>query len=153
IRTALAQIVAEELDVPFERVHMVLGTTSAAPDQGATIASETIQITAVPLRQAAATARRYLLQQAAAQHGVPPESLSIEDGSIYPEPRANWSAPFGDLISGRHHRLTLDPVAPLKSSDSYKIVGKSQPRTDIAAKATGRWTYVHDVRVPGMLHG
>lgn len=56
IRTSLAQIVAEELSVPFEQVDMVLGTTTAAPNQGATIASETIQITAIPLRQAAATA-------------------------------------------------------------------------------------------------
>ncbi len=64
IRTALAQIVAEELDIAFERVDMVLGTTSAVPDQGPTIASETIQIAAKPLRLAAASARAYLLAAA-----------------------------------------------------------------------------------------
>src|ERR1700722_6738606 len=64
IRTALAQIVAEELDVPFERVRMVLGSTSVAPNQGGTIASETIQITSKPLRAAAATARAHLLKLA-----------------------------------------------------------------------------------------
>src|SRR6476660_4135344 len=59
IRTALGQIVAEELDVSFARVVVVLGDTTHTPDQGATIASETIQITAVPLRNAAAQARHY----------------------------------------------------------------------------------------------
>lgn len=152
IRTALAQIVAEELDIPFENVRMVLGTTTAAPDQGATIASETIQVTAIPLRQAAATARHHLLRQAAAKQGVAPQALTIEDGIVRPEPPGNWSLPIGDLVSG-HSRITLAPSAPVKPVEDYRIVGKSQPRTDIAAKATGTWTYVHDVQVPGMLHG
>src|SRR3979490_2599682 len=65
IRTALGQIVAEELDVSFARVVVVLGDTSQAPNQGATIASETIQITAVPLRKAAAQARQFLIARAA----------------------------------------------------------------------------------------
>jgi len=65
IRTALGQIVAEELDVSFARVIVLLGDTTLVPDQGATIASETIQITAVPLRRAAAQARRFLLTRAA----------------------------------------------------------------------------------------
>ena len=65
IRTALAQIVAEELDVSLARVLMVLGETSRGPNQGATIASETIQITAVPLRKAAAQARHFLVTRAA----------------------------------------------------------------------------------------
>lgn len=152
IRTALAQIVAEELDIPFEHVRMVLGTTTAAPDQGATIASETIQVTAIPLRQAAATARHHLLLQAAARQGISPEALTIEDGVIRPEPPGNWSLSLGDLVSG-HTRIALDPTTPVKPVENYRIVGKSQPRTDIAAKVTGAWTYVHDVRVPGMLHG
>ena len=62
IRTSLAQIVAEELDLHMDQVHMVLGDTERAPNQGATIASATLQISAVPLRKAAATARRHLLQ-------------------------------------------------------------------------------------------
>ena len=65
IRTALGQIVAEELDVSFARVVVVLGDTSQVPNQGATIASETIQITAVPLRKAAAQARQFLIARAA----------------------------------------------------------------------------------------
>lgn len=150
IRTALAQIVAEELDVPFEQVELVLGTTSAAPDQGPTIASETIQITARPLRQAAATARHHILARASERLGVPAEELTIEAGIIH---HLNTSLSYGDLILGGHGRIEIDPDAPVKAVENYTLVGQSQPRMDIARKASGDWTYVHDVRVTGMLHG
>ena len=153
IRTSLAQIVAEELHVPFEHVEMVLGATSAAPNQGATIASETIQITAVPLRQAAATARHHLMAKAAALKGTAVEHLVLEDGVIRAGNGANWSFTFGELVAGEHVRLSIDASAELKPASAYRIVGSSRPRVDIPAKATGQWTYVHDVRVPGMLHG
>src|SRR5258708_5308933 len=67
IRTALGQIVAEELDVSFARVVVVLGDTSVVPNQGATIASETIQITAVPFLPPAARARQCFLARPAAR--------------------------------------------------------------------------------------
>src|SRR4030088_1168384 len=82
IRTALGQIVAEELDVSFARVVVVLGDTAQVPNQGPTIASETIQITAVPLRKAAAQARHFLLARAAARLDLPAEQLSVEGGAI-----------------------------------------------------------------------
>ena len=75
IRTALGQIVAEELDVSFARVVVVLGDTEEVPNQGATIASETIQITAVPLRKAAAQARQYLVARAAERLELPVDEL------------------------------------------------------------------------------
>lgn len=153
IRTSLAQIVAEELSMPFEQVDMVLGATSAAPNQGATIASETIQITAVPLRQAAATARHHLLAKAAEKGGVPLERLRLEDGIIRADGGENWQLSFGDIVAGSHVRLSIDKYAALKPASDYRLVGSSRPRVDIPEKATGRWTYVHDVRVPGMLHG
>jgi nicotinate dehydrogenase subunit B len=150
IRTALAQIVAEELDIPVERVSMVLGTTSAAPDQGPTIASETIQVTAIPLRQAAATARHHLLARAAALQGVEIAELSIDQGIIR---LGDWSIAYTDLIAGRHERIEINPAVRVKSPAEYRIVGRSQRRNDIAGKALGEWTYVHDIRLPGMLHG
>ncbi len=153
IRTSLAQIVAEELCVPFEQVEMVLGATSAAPNQGATIASETIQITAVPLRLAAATARHHLLAKASTKTGVPLDQLLVEDGIVQASSGENWSLTFADLVAGEHLRLSIDVDAALKPASAYTLVGSSRPRVDIPAKATGQWTYVHDVRVPGMLHG
>src|SRR6202171_5800445 len=98
IRTALGQIGAEELDVSFARVVIVLGDTSRVPNQGATIASETIQITAVPLRKATAQARQFLIARAAARLELPVEELSIEDGLI--RGPNNRSVSYGELISG-----------------------------------------------------
>src|SRR5579859_1180719 len=95
IQTALAQIVAEELDVSFARIVVVLGDTSRTPNQGATIASETIQITAVPLRKAAAQARQFLLGRAAERLELPIEDLAIDDGLIRGH---NRSVSFGELI-------------------------------------------------------
>lgn len=151
IRTALAQIVAEELDVSFARVVVVLGDTSLVPNQGATIASETIQITAVPLRKAAAQARQFLFARAAEQLQLPAEDLTIEDGLI--RGKDNRSVSYGELIAGETIRLELADDVPLKAVDAYTIVGQSVPRVDLPAKATGELVYVHDVRVSGMLHG
>jgi nicotinate dehydrogenase subunit B len=151
IRTALGQIVAEELDVSFARVVVVLGDTSRAPNQGATIASETIQITAVPLRKAAAQARHFLLARAAQRLELPLRELSVEDGLI--RGRDNRGVSYGELIAGDTIRLELTEDVPVKAIDAYTIVGQSVPRVDVPAKATGELVYVHDMRVPGMLHG
>jgi nicotinate dehydrogenase subunit B len=151
IRTALGQIVAEELDVSFARVVVVLGDTSRVPNQGATIASETIQITAVPLRKAAAQARQFLVARGAARLELLAEELSIEDGLI--RGPNNRSVSYGELMSGEAIRLELDNDVPVKAVSAYSIVGKSVPRVDLPAKATGELVYVHDMRVPGMLHG
>ncbi len=151
VRTALTQIVAEELDVALARVTMVLGDTRHAPDQGPTIASETIQITAVPLRQAAAQARRYLLERAAVELDQPPGELSIEDGLI--RARNNRSVSYAELVAGKTVCLELREDVPVKDVAGYRIVGQSVPRLEIPAMTTGEMTYVHDVRVPGMLHG
>jgi len=154
IRTALAQIVAEELEVPFEQLDMILGHTEAAPNQGPTIASASIQISAVPLRRAAAQAREHLLQLAAAHWGVSINKLRARRGTIVFENAADTrSLHYGELIRGRHDRLTLAEDVPLKPASEYQIVGQRRARVDIPAKATGALTFVHDVRVPGMRHG
>jgi nicotinate dehydrogenase subunit B len=150
IRTALGQIVAEELDVSFARVVVVLGDTSRAPNQGATIASETIQITAVPLRKAAAQARHFLMARAAQRLELPEDELTVEDGLIRGH---NRSISYGELIGDEIIRLDLADDVPVKAVEAYKIVGQSTPRIDLPAKATGELVYVHDVRLPGMLHG
>ncbi|AOI75578.1 xanthine dehydrogenase family protein molybdopterin-binding subunit [Burkholderia sp. NRF60-BP8] len=150
IRTSLAQIVAEELDVPAARVTMVLGDTAATPNQGPTIASATIQISATPLRCAAAQARHALLALAAERLGVDAAQLDIDDGTISVDGQAMT---FAALVAGQRIALTLDPNTRTKDPTQYRIVGRSSPRVDLPAKATGQLTFVHDMRVPGMLHG
>src|SRR5882724_4249685 len=141
VRTALGQIVAEELDVSFARVVVVLGDTSRVPNQGATIASETIQITAVPLRMAAAQARHFLIARAAERLEVPVADLIIEDGLI--RGHDNRSVSYGELIAGDTIRLELADDIKVKDVGAYTIVGQSIPRVDVAAKATGELVYVH----------
>src|SRR5258707_15707708 len=105
IRTALGQIVAEELDVSFARVVFVLGDTSRVPNQGATIASETIQITAVPLFHAAAQTRQFLIPRAAGRLELAVSDLALEDGLI--RGKDNRSISYGELITGENIRLEL----------------------------------------------
>ncbi|MGV6872202.1 molybdopterin cofactor-binding domain-containing protein [Pseudochelatococcus sp. B33] len=153
IRTALAQIVAEELDVAFSQVEMVLGHTGTTPNQGATIASDSIQVSSVPLRRAAAQARRHLVALAAETLGRPADDLTVEEGVVRPRGNGNLGISYGDLLRGRRDRLMLADDVPVKQAGEYRIVGRRINRVDIPAKATGAFTYVHDVRLPGMLHG
>lgn len=151
VRTSLAQIVAEELYLPMTAVQMMLGHTSATPNQGPTIASATIQISSVPLRQAAAVARQFLLDKAAAQWGLEAAVLQVEEGGLIRAPDGR-SISYWTLFETEHHRLPHSDKAPLKPASRYTLVGRSASRVDIPAKATGQLVYVHDVRVPGMWH-
>src|ERR1700692_379278 len=123
IQTALGQIVAEELDVSFARVVVVLGDTSRVPNQGATIASETIQITAVPLRNAAAQARHFLIARAAERLELPAEDLTIKDGLGRGGGKRRVS--YGELIAGETIRLELADDIKVKAVNAYTIVGQS----------------------------
>jgi nicotinate dehydrogenase subunit B len=152
LRTALTQIVAEELDVGAARVHMVLGDTARAPNQGATIASDSIQTAAQPLRKAAAQARAMLLKLAAATLAVDPARLAMLDGRI-DDVDSKRSVNFGELIGAARLRIDLDMNFPVKTPADYRLVGRPQPRLDIPAKALGAPVFVHDVRLEGMLHG
>lgn len=151
VKTALTQIVAEELNLRVDQVNMVLGDTARAPDQGATIASATLQISAVPLRRAAAEARRWLSQQALLRFECQPEQLRLDEGYFYAPDGRQLS--FADLLAGQRVELRISADVPLKPVDQYRIVGTSSSRVDIPAKATGELTWVHDLRLPEMLHG
>ena len=153
IRTALAQIVAEELDVAIEDVDLSLGDTENGPNDGPTIASETIQVTAIPLRIAAAQARLHLITLAAGALDSDLDDLRTDGGRVYCDSDPSRAITFGDLVSNRRIHLALDTDTPVKSVSEYRIVGRSVGRTDIPDKALGRLVYVHDVRIPGMLHG
>jgi len=151
IRTALAQIVADELDVDLERITMVMGDTARTPDQGTTSASYTIQREAIPIRHAAADARQMLLKLASDRLGVPGSDLRVASG-IITTGRAGRSISYGELIGDKRFEQRVTNRARTKKPSEYMVVGKSAPRRDIPAKATGTFTFVHDVRRPGMLH-
>jgi nicotinate dehydrogenase subunit B len=152
IRTALAQIVADELDVDFDRVTMVMGDTARTPDQGTTSASYTIQREAIPIRHAAADARQMLLKLASDRLGIPVADLRVASG-IISSGRAGKSISYGELIGDKRFDLRVSNRARTKKPSEYAVVGKPVPRSDIPAKATGSFAFVHDIRRPGMLHG
>ena len=164
VETALAQIVAEELDVPFKQIKMISLDTTKAIDQGITAASRTIERGGPQLRQAAAAARQELLKLAAARLNVPVDTLTVKDGVVSVGGNAAKKISYGELIGGKQFNVKITAtgtgwnmkVAPeVKAKDvkDYKIVGTSQKRIELPAKLTGEFTYAHDVRVPGMLHG
>lgn len=153
IQTALAQIVAEELDLGMPCVRMMLGDTARAPNQGATIASASIQIHAQPLRLAAAQARAWLLARAAERLGVPVDALQVRNGIVRITETPDRHVGYADLVAGQRTVLRLDPKAQPKDPADYRVVGTRQARVDIPAKLAGELVFVHDMRVPGMLHG
>jgi CO/xanthine dehydrogenase Mo-binding subunit len=152
VSTAITQIVAEELDVPMTHVNVIQGDTSLTPDQGTTSGSLSIQNGGMQIRQAAATARHALVQQAARHLNVDEHELTVDAGVIKVRHNST-SVSYGDLIGGRTFSLALDKNVPLKDPATYTVVGRSQPRLDIPDKVTGRFTYMQDFRVEGMLHG
>ena len=151
IATAYAQIAAEELDLPLACVQVVLGDTARAPNQGPTIASTSLQIHAQPLRLAAAQARAWWVASAAARWQIEPNQVTSRAGALI-TPDGQRLA-YAHLLAGRHIELMLDAGTPTKPEADYRLVGTSAPRTDLLAKITGAPVYVHDQRLPGMLHG
>jgi nicotinate dehydrogenase subunit B len=162
VDVAIGQIVAEELDVAFARVKVVMGDTATSVNQGGASGSTGIQRGGIALRNAAAEARRLLVEMAAAKFGVAAETLSVSDGIVGDGTR---TVTYGELIGGRYfnHALTWNGKlgndlvatgeAKPKPPASYKVVGQSFPRLDIAEKVFGRLDFVTDVKLPGMAHG
>jgi nicotinate dehydrogenase subunit B len=152
VRTALAQIVAEELDVPFERVHMVMGDTARTPDEGFTAGSMTIHSSGSALRLAAAEARRALLEMASERLDADIAELTVKDGVVSVTRGPERSVSYAELMGGRLFDRQVTGDAPLKPPQEYRLVGLAVPRVDIPAKFTGQQSFVQDFAVPGMLH-
>jgi nicotinate dehydrogenase subunit B len=165
VDVAIAQIVADELDVPFERVSIVMGDTAWTVNQGGASGSTGIQKGGIPLRNAAAEARRMLVELASQRLGVPAERLEVTDGVVIVTGDPARKLSYGELIGGRYFDLPMtwngkigndllaEGQAKPKPPSAYKIVGQSPPRFDVPAKVFGKLDYVTDIKVPGMLHG
>ena len=164
VETGYTQIIAEELDVPVSRVIFVMGDTSTTTDQGGVGGSTSIALGSKPMRNVGATARAVLLRLAAKNLGAAPEELQVREGvvSVKSDPSRKVSygelAASGDLddalkVSGEGFALNVEGLGKPKDPSSYTVVGQPVPRVDLAPKILGKWQYVTDVRVPGMLHG
>ena len=152
-KTAMAQIAADELDVAFEQIEMVMGDTATTPDQWITGANLTIAQGGGELRRACATARAALLARASAKLGAPASELQVSQGVVSLKADPTKSVSYSSLMQGISATdLKVDAKVAIKPATEYRVVGKSIPRVDIPSKVTGDFEYVHDVRLPGMLH-
>lgn len=151
--TAQTQLVAEELSVPLDRVKLIQCDTSVTPDEGTTSGSQSTptNFNTRNLAQAAATAREALVAMAAQKLHVPADQLQVEDGAVVSKNGARLS--YAELIGGKHFELTVSSTAKRKSPSEWTILGKPVPSMDRAALMTGTFEFVHNVHVPGMVHG
>ena len=162
---AIAQIVAEELDVPLDHVSVVLADTALTCNQGGVSGSTGIQLGGIALRGAAAEARRLLVEQGAVKLGAPVDALTVVDGLVSLKSDPSRCCGYGELVGGRYFNAKLDwngkwgnalvaqGKAKPKAVADYKIVGQSAPRRDIPLKVTGGFDYIADHKVDGMVHG
>lgn len=151
MRIAIAQMAAEELGVDPARVSVVDGDTARCPNHGGTGGSTGLTRGGTAVRQAAATARQALLARAAARLHRPLDELTIERGIARPAAGGRGIG-IGALVARDRLAMAVNPDAPLKRPSEYTVVGTSPTRRELPAKCTGRYVYVQDVSVPGMLH-
>ncbi len=165
IYVAIGQIVADELDVPFESVTVIMGDTATTINQGGASGSTGIERGAVPLRNVAAEARHVLLGMAASKFNVPTERLRVDSGVITDASDPAKRVTYSELIGGRYfdvslqwngkigNELVVTGQAVPKNPADYKVVGQSIPRSDISNKVFALEDFITDVKVPGMVHG
>ncbi len=164
LEVAIAQIVADELDMAVGQITVRMGDTATTCDQGGASGSTGVSLGARPLRNAAAEARRILLEEAASVLRAPAAELSVTNGVVTAPHLSTQRVTYAELVARRHFDAPLEwnkavgnfmdvkGRAQPKPASEYRLVGQSVPRRDVPAKVLGASDYVTDVRVPGMLH-
>ncbi len=154
IRTAVAQIAAEELEVALDRIVVISGDTRQTPDEGVTAGSMSLQTSGQALRVAAAEARHILLtlayEELEAETAVP--HLQVNDGTIT-DPATGRQITYWQLMGGQPFGRQVTGTIQPKSPDAYQLVGQAAKRLDLLAKVTGQPSYMHDLDLPDMVHG
>ena len=152
IGTAFAQIVAEELEVPIERVTIVMGDTATTVDQRGTRSSDGIANGGSALRKAAAEGRAALIALASQRLNVPVQELRVSDGVVTAQAGSSARVTYGELVGGKTFDVKVSEKVKGKDPREYRLVGKPVQRLDIPAKVRGQYQYVADLRLPGMVH-
>ena len=158
--TSFRQIMADELDVAFDKTTCIMGSTDITVDQGGSGGSTAMERDSWPMRRAAAEARRALLQMGSEHLEVPVEQLTVREGVITVKGDPSKRVTYGELIGGKKFNIALtgDNVnvatgkAPVKAVQQLKNVGLSPQRYDIPAKVDGSLKWAVDMRLPGMVH-
>jgi nicotinate dehydrogenase subunit B len=151
--TAQAQLVAEELVVPLDRVKLIECDTDVSPDQGTTSGSQSTptNFNSRGLAQAAATAREALIGMAAQRWKEPADQLTVQDGIVASKSRRRVT--YAQLIGGNRFNLPVNAAAKRRSPAQWRVLGRPVASLDRVALMTGTFEFVHNVSVAGMLHG
>ncbi|MGB6386169.1 MAG: molybdopterin cofactor-binding domain-containing protein [Terriglobales bacterium] len=151
--TVQTQLVAEELCISINKVTLIQCDTSVTPDQGTTSGSQSTpaNFNTQNLAQAAATAREALVGMAAQRLGVSVDQLTIENGVV--SAKSGRHVSYDELVGGKHFDIAVSSAAKRRSPSKWKVLGKPVPSMDRVALATGTFEFVHNVHVPGMVHG
>jgi nicotinate dehydrogenase subunit B len=150
LRTAFAQIVADELDVPIERVNVVLGDTDQVPFDFGTFGSHSVAQETPLLRKAAAFARHQLIDRASTKLGLPPEKLDTESGAIV---GGGKRVPYSELLDSEPLAGTIPDRVTLMPDERRRYAGRPMSHVEAHDIVTGRATFVADVRLPHMARG
>ena len=150
--TSLAQMTAEELDVPLASVDMVMGDTDLCPYDRGTWGSQTTRIFGPALRSAAAEARTVLVQMASEQLKIPVDKLYVLDGTVYSTDKKSVKISYGQLTKGTKIVKSLGEKPKLKDPKDFKIIGKPMLKTDAVEKVMGKALFAGDMRLPGMVY-
>jgi CO/xanthine dehydrogenase Mo-binding subunit len=152
LKTSIAMIGADELDVALERIRVVTADTAQSPDEGYTVSSMSLETSGNAIRYAAAEVRQIALSVAHEELEAPLESLTVTDGTIT-DPATGRSITYWDLFAGKRFGSQVSGAAQPKGAEAYRIVGRPAERLDLLAKVTGHARFVHDMDLPGMVHG
>jgi CO/xanthine dehydrogenase Mo-binding subunit len=151
IKTALLQIAAEELEVPFASLSLIGPDTNLSPNEGYTAGSHSVQDSGTAIRNASAQVRELLIGQAATRLGMAADTLRAENGAVIGPDGQKFS--YGELVSADLIHVRAQPESKLKPTTSFKEMGTPRQRIDIPGKVTGGASYVQDMRPAGMVHG
>jgi nicotinate dehydrogenase subunit B len=152
IRTAVAMIGADELDVSMERIRVDMTDTDHSPNEGYTASSVSLENTGNAIRHAAAEVRYLALLAAQKKFQAPLERLTVADGVIT-DPETGGEVTYWELFGGKKFACQVAGRGRPKRPSEYRIVGQPAGRLDLLAKVTGRAFFIHDMDLPGMLHG
>jgi nicotinate dehydrogenase subunit B len=165
LHVAIGQIVAEELDVPFNSVEVLMGDTATSVNQGGASGSTGIQLGGKQMRMAAAEARRVLVEMAAAALSTPADRLKVNDGVVSATDDKAKHISYAQMIGGQYFNVQLDwnkeygnalyapGKAQPKQPSEHKIVGQPIKREDVAPKVFCQEDFCTDVKLRGMVHG
>ena len=155
IHTSLAQIAADELEADWNTFRVVQADTAHGFDSGTQFTFGSVSVASLyqPIREASATVRETLREEAARRLNTTKENIIAKNGAMELRADASKRLTYGELVAGKQGKWTLAKNAPLKSANNFTLIGKSVPRVDLRDKVTGRAVYGLDARLPNMLYG